>query len=79
MDSLLERASNLNAEVLANMEDWLIKFFGSYDNAVKYAHLYTLEYSAGEMVITADGGVMSTQTVTIRRKTQEELEGESPP
>lgn len=50
----------------------LLKFFGSYENAKKYGHLYILEHHEEVLKETKDSISVST-TYRIRKKTKKEL------
>lgn len=55
------------------MDRELLKFFGSYENAKRNAHLYILEHHVGVVKETKNSVSVST-TYRIRKKTKKELE-----
>lgn len=54
------------------IENELLKFFGSYENAKKYAHLYILEHRE-DVINESKTSISVTTTYRIRKKTKKEL------
>ena len=54
------------------LEKELLKFFGSYENAKKHAHLYILEHRE-DVINESENSISVTTTYRIRKKTEKEL------
>ena len=78
MNSMEKMLFNANQELLRQKEEYLLRFFGSIENAEKRAHLFVLEEKITSSVdsfdIEFDVNTMQIHTeLRIRHKTPEEL------
>ena len=62
-------------DLVEQQEAYLLKFFGSKENAERFGHLYVFEEYAPEWA-EVDGKYRMTQTYRLRLKTAEELAAE---
>ena len=51
-----------------NLNDHILKFFGDFESARKYAHLYEVVYETSDAETLDDGTMRITETITLRLK-----------
>lgn len=74
---ILNQATNIAVAAAKSMDDYILSFFGSRENAERYAHLYTLEEHPYKFETKVDENYVVSYTAhttyRLRLKTKEEL------
>lgn len=67
--TVIEKVAKASSD---DLERELLKFFGSYENAKRIAHLYILEHHE-EVINESKNSISVSTTYRIRKKTKKEL------
>lgn len=73
---ILNQATNIAVAAAQVMDEYILSFFGSKENAERYAHLYILEETPYQFETKLDSNMVTYTahtTYRLRLKTQEEL------
>jgi hypothetical protein len=75
--AILDQTENIAMAAAKSMDEYLLSFFGSIENAKRYAHLYILEEHPYKFETKVDDNNVVTYTAhttyRLRLKTEEEL------